>query len=316
MTMAARVRPTLWGITCFFNPNGSRRRLANYRAFRRGLCVPLVTVELAFGPQHELQRDDADILIPLRGRDLLWQKERLLNLALQALPKEADAIAWLDCDVLFERGDWPGRVCAELERCVLLQPFENVHDLAADMRQDFLDAGTPSRRSLASRIASGYLNPDLLSTARLRNEWGCAAGLAWAGRREVLDRHGFYDAGIVGGGDRAMACAAFGRWQGLEQTHQMNAQQQQHYLAWAKPFFDSVRGQVGFIDGGIVHLWHGNIHKRGYGTRFAGLTPFAFDPDADIALDDQGCWRWNSSKPELHQYVQRYFAGRNEDGNS
>jgi hypothetical protein len=292
----------LWGITCFFNPAGSKRRLANYRTFRQALAVPLVTVELAYGPRHELLQADADLLLQLRGSDVMWQKERLLNLALDALPDRCDAVVWLDSDVLFEASDWPDRVLDRLESDVLVQPFRSVTDRGP--------VATPPRASLTYKVASGSLARDQVATARLRNEWGCAAGLAWGGRREILMRHRLYDAGIVGGGDRAMACAAYGAWEGLERCHQMNENQRRHYLAWAAPFFADVQGRVGYVDGEIAHLWHGRIDKRGYGSRFTGLAPFAFDPFTDIAHDDQGCWRWNSAKAPMHQYVRSYFASR------
>ena len=69
----------LWAITSYFNPGGYRRRLANYRVFRERLNVPLVAIELAFGPEFELREGDAEILMQLRDGDILWQKERLLK---------------------------------------------------------------------------------------------------------------------------------------------------------------------------------------------------------------------------------------------
>lgn len=35
-------------------------------------------------------------------------------------------------------------------------------------------------------------------------------GMAWAARRELLEQHGFYDGCVIGGGDSALICAAFG----------------------------------------------------------------------------------------------------------
>jgi hypothetical protein len=46
----------LWAITSYFNPMKYQRRRANYRLFRERLGVPLVTVELAYGPDFELTR--------------------------------------------------------------------------------------------------------------------------------------------------------------------------------------------------------------------------------------------------------------------
>jgi hypothetical protein len=57
--------------------------------FRANLGAPLVTVELSFDGRFELTDQDADVLIQLCGGALLWQKERLLNLALKAVPSNA-----------------------------------------------------------------------------------------------------------------------------------------------------------------------------------------------------------------------------------
>src|SRR5262245_2641530 len=96
-----RTTSDLWAITCYFNSSGYKSRLENYRRFRQRLTVPLVTVELSFGSEFVLKPNDADILIQLIGGDVLWQKERLLNLALGSVPEACDKIAWLDCDVFF-----------------------------------------------------------------------------------------------------------------------------------------------------------------------------------------------------------------------
>src|SRR5262249_12525798 len=128
----------LWAITCYFNPIGYQRRLENYHTFRQHLAVPLVTVELAFNGAFQLQRGDADILVQLRGGDVLWQKERLLNLALKLLPDNCDKVAWLDCDVVFESDDWAARASHALDDFALLHLFHERHDLLADVMLDQL----------------------------------------------------------------------------------------------------------------------------------------------------------------------------------
>src|SRR5271169_6865582 len=74
----------MWAITSYFNPIPYRRRSFNYHVFRRNLDLPLVTVELGFDGRYELTNKDADVLIQIDGGAVLWQKERLLNLALRA----------------------------------------------------------------------------------------------------------------------------------------------------------------------------------------------------------------------------------------
>ena len=89
----------LWAITCLFNPAGFRIRTDNYRIFRQQLRLPLLTVELAFEGGFELAEGDADILVQRRGGARLWQKERLLNIALEHLPDDCDAVVAVDADV-------------------------------------------------------------------------------------------------------------------------------------------------------------------------------------------------------------------------
>ena len=76
----------IWAITSFFNPVRYQRRLLNYRVFRSRLGIPLVAVELSFDGQFELTKCDADILIQVSGGAVHWQKERLLNIALESVP--------------------------------------------------------------------------------------------------------------------------------------------------------------------------------------------------------------------------------------
>ncbi len=204
----------LWAVTSYFNPVGYRRRLLNYRIFRRHLTVPLVTVELAYGPYFELQDGDADILIQLRGADVLWQKERLLNLALRSVPRDCDKIAWLDCDIIFDSHDWTERAVQVLDQFVLLQLFAERANLDRDSQSDALEAAPVlfTADSLAYKAAQGTATQDDFRIAGAGVSRRTSTGLAWAARRDLLDASGLYDACIVGNGDRVMACAAYGRF--------------------------------------------------------------------------------------------------------
>ena len=122
----------MWAITSYFNPLGSRRRLSNYRPFRANLTIPLVTVELSFNGVFELEKNDADILIQLSGAALLWQKERLLNLALKAVPTDVEHIAWLDCDVILKRKDWAAEAKKQLQELNVVQLFSEAVFLNPD----------------------------------------------------------------------------------------------------------------------------------------------------------------------------------------
>jgi hypothetical protein len=307
----------LWAVTSFFNPLNYKSRLTTYRTFKEHLRVPLIAVELSYGGSFELRGDDADIVVQLVGRDVLWQKERLLNLALRSLPPECDAVAWLDADVIFASDDWPARAQAALERFRIIQLFSERCNLAQGATRSGADWSPLelTAPSVGYTIATGKLEPGILGVAGSYVTGGPTNGLAWAARRSLLDRHGLYDAHVLGQGDRAIVCAAVAKFDDWVLAAAANRRQEQHYRAWAEPFFADVAKGIGFIDGRIFHLWHGDAKARTLRTpHYRDFGKFSFDPFNDIAVDANGCWRWNSVKPEMHRYVADFFAFRKEDG--
>src|SRR5580658_492333 len=308
----------LWAITSYFNSSGYKSRLKNYRSFRANLEVPLIAVELSFTGRFELEAGDAEVLVQLVGGDILWQKERLLNLALCHLPGDCDEVAWIDCDVIFERDDWPKRACAALRRFSIVQLFDERLNLAPRAGHDssrWMAVDSVATKTIGYLIATGQFKPpDLYGTGPFVVR-GLTCGLGWVARRALLEKHGLYDAKILGGGDKAIVGAALAGGM-LEYVNAagLNAYQTEHYLKWAAPFSQEIDGRIGFVDGRIFHLWHGDLNARKYRQRQGTLTRFRFDPFTDIAVDrDSGCWRWNTNKPEMHERVKEYFRSRNED---
>src|SRR5262249_12020440 len=264
----------------------------------------------------DLAPGDADILLQFHNPDVLWHKERLLNLAVRAVPPECSAIAWLDCDVVFERADWAGATCRALDRFALVQPFTQLFDLPREAGPDLpcILLACRKRESLAYRLCREPAPANFFCTAEISLRQGFTHGHGWAARREVLEGHGFYDVRIVGGGPKVIACAAYGRWHEAVTADTMNDRAADHYLRWARPYLGAVGPRLGFVEGGLYHLWHGELEDRRYGARHQGFRQFRFDPYTDISLDGNGCWRWNSAKPDMHEYVRNYFELRKEDG--
>jgi hypothetical protein len=313
---ARRDADGLWAITSFYNPVGYRRRIENYRRFRERLSVPLVAVELGYRSDFELGEGDADILVQLRGIDVMWQKERLLNIAVKALPAHCTKVAWIDSDVLFERDDWPDRAAETLEKASFVHLFSQVHYMPPDAHPDSFstDIAEARRTSLVAAAACGASVMECFDDANRRVFGHYSPGFAWAARRSFIERVGLYDCCIVGGGDRAMAAAAYGYYDHVIKRHHMIDGEAARYIAWAEPFHDAVDAAIDFVEGDIFHLWHGALLDRRLRERHRWLSHFAFDPTADIALADNSVWRWNSHKPDMHAFVRERFVSRREDG--
>jgi len=306
----------LWAITSYFNPVGYASRLHNYRIFRANLAPPLAAVELSLNGQFELRRDDAEIVVQIAGGDVLWQKERLLNVALGRLPADCDQVAWLDCDVIFAAQDWAERADHALREFHLIQLFRERCNLSRGARASSEDnsACDSISESVAYKFAIGKAQADDFRQSDAPLARNSTTGLAWAARRDLLEVHGLYDACILGSGDRAILCAAMGIFDYGVDAVGMRGRQIEHYLVWAEPFSRAVGGRVSFVDGRVLHLWHGDLKNRRYALRHEALGRFGFDPFTDIVLDPSGCWRWNGSKAEMHEYVRSYFESRKEDG--
>lgn len=306
----------LWAVTSYFNPVGYRRRRENYRVFREQLKLPLVAIELSFNGHFELQQADAEILIQIHGRDVMWQKERLLNVAVQSLPPQCTQVAILDCDVVFMRSDWTEAVSRLLEEVPFGQPFSTVHYTPPDLPLDSPEAltGHFTRPGVGHLFGQGVSLVQILEGVGQRRPGTPSPGHALIARRELLQTIGLYDAAIIGGGDLLLMAAISGAYELATAHHVMNDAQAGIYRAWANRWNRAVSGQLGCVSGDLVHLWHGEMTDRRTLQRYQYLAESDFHPALDIAVDSTGCWRWNSDKPALHARLREYFAGRKEDG--
>jgi len=295
--------PGLWCVTAYYNPVHYRTRRVNYETFAsplRTAGIPLLTVECAFGDDPFDLPPGPDVL-QVRGRDVLWQKERLINLGVARLPPEADKVAWLDCDILFANPNWALETAALLDRVAVVQPWEK----AVLLKQgDFRSRGEETEWDCFAKVTARD------SQALTRGYFGSHGhtGFAWAARRSFWTAHGLYEAFLSGNGDHYMAHAFLGdlespcmvplrhifrphmnpawtAWQKrLKRVSRLippgwksrvrripgvsrpTGPFWEHFDAWAAPVTGFTDGKLGWIPGKIHHLWHGEVgEKRGTG---------------------------------------------------
>ena len=145
MLSGAFASPTMTGKTfdkeigavcCVFNPFRLESRIRNYLLFREGIervGIRLLTVELAFG-DAPFQIDDGPSVLRLQGGDVMWQKERLLQIGGERLLAEGySGLVFLDADILFHDEEWPLRVTDGLHRYPAVQCFSVAVMSYADM---------------------------------------------------------------------------------------------------------------------------------------------------------------------------------------
>jgi hypothetical protein len=300
----------LWIVTCYFNADRYRTKAENYTRFVEPLAragMRLVTVECAFPwTSYDLAQKEEGFRV--LAKDVMWQKERLLNLAIARLPKEVRKVAWLDCDVLFTNPRWALEASRLLEEYPVVQLFDEAVRLPR---------GHASYRG-AGEVWPGFAatlprDPDAVYSGRFDRHGH--TGFAWAARRETLSA-GLFDTCVAGSGDHLMAHAFCGDWDSpcIDRIVGHRSPHRERFLAWSHGIYPGVRARVGAVPGRILHLWHGDFANRRYVDRNRELAEFGFDPWTDLKVGPSGCWEWASRKPRLHRWASDYFGRRKEDG--
>ena len=289
----------LAAVTTYYNPLGYKNPRRNYGMFLDRLQTQMpreniYSVELSFNGQFEL--GDKNVF-RLHGspKNLMWQKERLVNHAVENLPSKYTHVAWLDCDLLFHNDDWVDEAKSKLESKTAVQLFSDVHYTNDRLNYDY------SKIGFIRNWRSGFtLGPDTV-----------APGGAWAMRRDkfpIPDRH------VTGGGDCFFAFPAVD-FTGKYLFEQIGNKWLERYNHDCRDITNSIRSRVTSLDGPVTHLFHGTKENRAYAGRTIILGDAEFDPQQDVVVR-KGLLEWATPKYLMHRKVAKYFGDRKEDGAS
>lgn len=271
-----------------------------------GYGVNLHTAELQLGdrPFVVTDRDNPNHL-QLRGWDELWHKENVLNLAISHLPKDWECVAWIDADIDFVRPDWVDETLHQLQVHQVVQMFETAIDLG------------PSGQTLAiyQSFMSQYIKNCAFHPETAYQEWH--PGYCWAARREAIDGMGrLYERAILGAGDRHMALAFIGKAQ-LSFIPHMHGAYASDIMRFQQRCHHTIRKDVGFVPGTIIHDWHGKKRDRRYFDRWQILVKNQYHPHHDIKKDSYGVFNFHDDGTQryirLRDEIRHYFRQRDED---
>ncbi len=230
----------------------------------------------------------------------LWQKERLLNLLLESVPKCYSKVAWLDSDILFENPSWFAEAAALLDYHPVVQPFSEAIRLP---RGDTWYHGKGDRfMSFASLPYDITSAPD--SPSGFPIHWHGHTGFAWAGQRRWVQEVGLYDVCLSGSADHLMAHAFYGDVQGacIDRAFGNCQAYKNHFLRWAKRISEIFDGKIGCVPGRVFHLWHGEEGNRRYFDHNQELIDMGFDPEKDLRLNEFGMWEISNNRSDLNNW--------------
>lgn len=295
----------LYVVTCVFNAAPATLRTKLYHDFVRHMRsfsnVTVITVELAFGDTpFVVTHADHPWHIQRRTNEVMWYKENLLNIAFRSLPKDA-TVAWIDADVAFTNPHWVEDTFELLHHHKVVQLFEYVKNLGP--------TGEVCRPPAPGLVYS-WIDAQMWPERRFDPVMGQPGG-AWAARIETLQEIGYLiDWDIVGASDRHAAMAFLG----LAPHNQVTCAAKN--TLWASRVAAVVEGRVSYVDGDLLHFFHGDHTHRGYGTRGAILVHNDYDPDHDVAYRDDGLLCFGSNKPQLRHDLAEHFHDQAHQANA
>jgi len=313
---------TLHVCTMVSNPVRYKSRYKLHEAFlaqNAGAHTETWTVEVALGNRPFAVTEAGNPRhLQLRTTAEMFHKENALNLlfarVLQSFPA-AEYFAWVDADVTFARPDWAYETLQQLQHYDVVQMFSHAQDVGPKC------APVPTAKQHQGFVWAYYNDPMFMETnAKQGYNIGGSGhpGYAWAARRSAIDAFGgLLDFAIVGGADRHMACGLIG-------TIEKSGPYKEASLSDLAPSFRSgllawqeraltLNKNIGYVDGLLLHQWHGKKADRKYGNRWKIYTRNAYDPWTDLRRDAQGGYQLAPHRTKLRDDLRSYLRARNED---
>lgn len=320
-----RITNPLYIITVVYNAPRWRNRWKLYQDFAKR-CEEagaiLYTAEVALGDREfTVTSKDNPRHLQLRTRSEIWFKENALNLIASRLPSDWQSVAWIDADITFSRDDWADECVHRLQHWPIIQMFSEAADLSDEydviaryqgMGYCF-NKGIPWEPSKASLVNTYYGQTVAQSpTDTSPFNYLHHPGLAWACTRECWDTlGGLFDYAIIGESDYLMGRAILGH-DLMQVRKNYSPGYKRHIKTWADRAL-LLNKNMGWMNGLILHHWHGAKINRKYYDRTLLLSDTQYDPDVDLKTDWQGLWQLTPRSYKLRDGIRNYGFLRNED---
>jgi len=303
----------IWVVSSYFNFCGSLARLKNFNIFRDNIKrygLKLLCVEFNPLSNFEIQSNDVDMLLQLSGGDIMWQKERLINIGINLLPSDTDIVIVCDADVIFTDDKFIEKLKNGLDKYSVVQCFSIVHHLSPDKNAtnfDYFNVDFKDEKIFFNRIPSCIMTYNLYG-----NFSSGSAGYIWAFRYKTIKNVKLFEHNIIGSGDRVSASAFIGLGVVPWVTAGEDPKIYSDYLELAKNNGIN-RDTVGYIDMQIYDLFHGAHSNRKYNDRHNILKNMKFNIQKHITKKPGEAFKFSENMGEAHKNeIKNYFYSRNE----
>jgi len=139
-------------------------------------------------------------------------------------------------------------------------------------------------------------------------------GCAWAAQRSMWkEAGGLYPYAILGGGDSLFICTIFDILNSDTIPAYKYSKDTTKYNKWKSAIQAYAnRSHVSYIEGEIIHDWHGDMKSRKYDKRYEIIKNMDFENC--IEIDSNGIIKIVNVNESVYGDLLNYFKSRNEDG--
>jgi hypothetical protein len=231
----------------------------------------------------ETLKDPVFPTLQINCKDLIWQKETLINIGFQQFAS-FDVIIWMDGDMVFLNNDWVERTLEKLE----------THDVVQCFRVGYINGAFKLSAVRDNEIHGGFPGQ-------------CQGGI-WAANTPI--DFGLYPYNIVGGGDTIFAWSIMGlsmhTWERFTEVYPNDS-----YASSARDYIKQIKGlkkRVASVNNIITALNHGEVKNRKYRERHHIMD--LFDPNTDVTYNDNGLLEWADAGEVFKKRYMTLMQGR------
>jgi hypothetical protein len=303
--MACCFRPptddTLYVVLPYFNFCAFKRRrdlFINFvNEYKKYPGIKLVVIEVD-GPAP-LPRLPVFEQLKIKSRSKIWLKENLINIAVEHLPHTWKYVAWIDADISFLNQNWADDTVDRLKTHDVVQVWQTAVNLG------------PFGEAIKTDKSFGYMHAAGTPYSKTDKYGFWHPGYAWAcTRRAWVKMDALPDWAILGSADRHLALGLIGK---IDWSAPGNANK--NYIGLLLEFQSKIQGlKFSYVNGTIIHHWHGSFENRKYRERWQILIQNNFDPLTDLGLNDFGLVQLTPKGERIQPDLNRYFCERAEDG--
>lgn len=307
-----------WVVSVISNSARYKSRVALFRKYQEEMRIAgaqMIVVELAYGRRPF---EVTDVMNPrhlqLRSRSEIWHKENMINLGVRRLTEVAPDwkyFAFIDADISFvpshcfqDRQNWINETVHQLQHHAMIQMFQTAIDLG------------PNGQTFGKYDGFAWAYTEGLFSPKAMKYTAFHPGYAWAMRRDAyVHVGGLIETAILGAADRHMAYGLVGVMKSSLEPR-LDPSYSTSLMEWQARAERYIQRDIGFLNGTIVHHWHGKKKDRRYHDRWKILVENQFNPFTDLKRNVQGVLELVVMSPRqirLRDDIRRYIRARNED---